>query len=1082
MRPLTLTMSAFGPYAGKAAVDFSAFGDSGIYLITGDTGAGKTTIFDAIAFALFGEASGTDRSPTSLRSDLADPAAETYVELTFSYRGKEYRVRRSPRHERLKARGTGTREYPPTAELEYPDGSVESKPNAVTKAVEDLLGITRAQFSQIAMIAQGDFRKLLSADTRSRGEIFNRLFNTGAYRGFAERLDDRRKEAEEKRADDAKLARALLGQTAFPEGDPRAEQAASWADRDYIDFAAVDALLAGVLAEDRAEQARVAQETEALARTAEDLNRAGEHARQQQGIRKKLAENEAAGRRLSAQRPDVGQGLAAQRAHDPERRELADRIAVLDKDLARYDELDAAQGDLARAQGALKRAGEELARADDVAASCARELERAKERVAGRQDAEAELARAEAARRDASLALEAAQARVDAHDRLAACRTRIAGLRSAHAGYESAKQELDDRIGQLDAERKQAREEESGLLDAPEQLVQAQGDKDRATKAIEDADEDAKRLADLRRSAEQARQRRASAEQRYREAKAALASAQSAANDLQMRYLDGQAGVLARTLEAGRPCPVCGSTEHPAPAPLNADVPDKDEVERAQAAAARLASEAQGAAEESSAAQSALDERLQAVDDFVGRSGDENRLEARLAGLRGELLEAENRLGEANARKGRLEAARSVLARNERERGEATEKRREASDGAAAADRELASLEAEERNLAGQVGGTDPRGAQGALAKARADDALAAQKVEAAGARVDELAQARGDVARLESEQRALADRRGSLAQAKDAAAIKAAQYAQRAETLVQGLAYATKPEAIAELDRLRARLDSLERALADAERAMRDLDDRAARLDSERAALAGQLDGDAGPSVDELESRQAACRERTARLRDRQLELSSRVGANEYVQREVAAIGARLAEGEEWYRELDALARTACGHLTGKDRLSFETYVQTMYFDQVLEAANLRLRSMSAGRYELVRRREAVGGAAQTGLDLNVFDNMSGKERDARSLSGGESFMASLSLALGLSDVVQQHAGGIQLDTMFIDEGFGTLDQEALQLAVRTLVEQSGPNKLVGIISHVEELKESIDRKIVVERGRTGSTLRVEV
>lgn len=1085
MRPLTLTMSAFGPYAGVATVDFTAFGGSGIYLITGDTGAGKTTLFDAIAFALFGDVSGSDRSGMSLRSDFADPAAETYVELTFAYRGKEYRIRRNPEYLRPNKRREG--ELTPqkaAASLWMPDGSVESKATAVTKAVETLLGITRAQFSQIVMIAQGDFRKLLSADTKSRGEIFNKLFNTGAYRNFAMKLDDRRKEAAAERERDAGDVLVLLRQTSFAEDDPRAEQVAAWASQkpgDYIDFPAIAGLLDGALAQDRAERDELDGEVNALAHTADELNRACEHARQQQAIREKLAENEEGKERLAARRPQIEDALAAQHAREPERKELSDRIAVLADDLARYDELDRAQNEHAHAQEALESAEKDLAEADDAAAASAEALGQARQRAAANQGAEACLARAEAARREARHALEEARKRMEAHEFLSACLAERDEVGRTAAALKEDRKALEARIEALDGERERLQAEEADLADAPERLVQAEGAERRASEEIARVTEARTRLEALERSVAEARVRQGEAERRYENAKADLAAAQRNADDLQIRYLDGQAGVLARTLEEGMPCPVCGSTTHPAPASLNDDVPAKEDIERAQKTATRLASEAQKAAEENSAAQSALEERAKAAADFVEQNGSDDKLAVRLVELQEALAETRAQLEDARTRKGRLEQTRSALGRNERERLASDARLKESADGVADAEKRIAALDVEQRKLSEQTGGTIPQEAEASLSKARADDTCAERRVAEAHDLVDKLTQARADVERLESEQGILAARKDSLAQARSDAAIEAARCAKHVETLGQGLSHATKPDALAALQSLRSELDALVRAFEKAEAAARDLDVEEARIDAEIKALASQLDDNEGPSLEEIELKQADCQGRIAQLRARQREVAARIDANGRAAQGIARIGAKLAEGEKWYRELDALARTACGHLTGKDRLSFETYVQTMYFDQVLDAANLRLLSMSSGRYELVRRKETAGGAAQTGLDLDVFDNASGKSRDARSLSGGESFMASLSLALGLSDVVQQHAGGIQLDTMFIDEGFGTLDQESLQLAIRTLVEQSGPDKLVGIISHVEELKEGIDRKIVVTRGRCGSTLRVE-
>ena len=530
MRPLTLTMSAFGPYAGVATVDFTAFGGSGIYLITGDTGAGKTTLFDAIAFALFGDVSGSDRSGMSLRSDFADPATETYVELTFAYRDKEYRIRRNPEYLRPNKRREG--ELTPqkaAASLWMPDGSVESKPTAVTKAVENLLGITRSQFSQIVMIAQGDFRKLLSADTKSRGEIFNKLFNTGAYRSFAMKLDDRRKEAAAERERDAGDVLVLLRQASFAEDDPRAEQIAAWASQkpsDYIDFAGIATLLDGALEDDRAEQSRLDAEAEGLSRTSEELNRACERAQQQQTIRQKLAADKEGKERLAAQRPVIEGALAAQRAREPECKELSDRIAVLSDDLKRYDELDLAQNDLTRARETLAQAEKELAEADKAATASAEALRQARQRVADNQDAEAGLARAEAAQREAVLALEEAQGRMEVHRRLSACRAEYDEAQRTAAELKESRTALEARIEALSGERGRLQTEEAGLLDAPERLVQAEGAEQRANEEIVRVTDARARLEALERSVSEARSRQEETERRYENAKAGLATAQ----------------------------------------------------------------------------------------------------------------------------------------------------------------------------------------------------------------------------------------------------------------------------------------------------------------------------------------------------------------------------------------------------------------------------------------------------------------------------------------------------------------------------------------------------------------------------
>ena len=281
------------------------------------------------------------------------------------------------------------------------------------------------------------------------------------------------------------------------------------------------------------------------------------------------------------------------------------------------------------------------------------------------------------------------------------------------------------------------------------------------------------------------------------------------------------------------------------------------------------------------------------------------------------------------------------------------------------------------------------------------------------------------------------------------------------------------------ELEDLVSAFEAARGNLSDRELAVSKLEERANTLEAQISAL----DVDDSVSVDELESQLNLARARANELARQKAAAEQRREANGEIARQLEELGDRAATVNARFGELDSLAKTAGGTLVGKERITFETYLQARWFDRVLAAANRRLLVMTDGRYELVRHsgQRSGSGAAQSGLDLDVRDSFTGRPRAASSLSGGESFKASLALALGLSDVVQANAGGIELDTMFVDEGFGTLDEESLQLALRTLTELSGSNKLVGIISHVDELRTSIDRKIVVEAGRTGSTLHIE-
>ncbi len=941
MRPIKLTMSAFGPYGSTVEVPFSELGDRGIYLITGDTGAGKTTIFDAISYALFGETSDADRPAAALRSHFASPDLPTEVELEFSYRGECYRVTRTPRQERPRKRGEGMLTADPTARLRLPDGREVEGVSAVDAAVRELLGFDKEQFRQIAMIPQGQFRRLLTASSDDRRKIFRELFGTAPFEAVQRELKNRqmalyRSDAEAKTAIASTLRLVQLT------GEERSGAFEELREHAAVKGDAVLELLRAQKRQDTAEEKRldgeIAHLTARMSAVDASLNEAKRRERiiaELDQLEERIAELEAARARAEAARTKA-------ESHEPEISELALRARTL---TAALDDLRA-----------LEKARSEVA-----------ELEReARTSDTGLVDSRLDLERS----LGSSVVLPDGSTNSSALEFvLDASRNHVAELRARGA-------ELEGALG----ERARVQSELTALGENRDALVGR-----------------LRELADLEERVDGAETAEKRAAEAYARARAAADETLHLFTSFERRFLDEQAGVLAERLEPGEPCPVCGSREHPARAHRSETCPSEAEVE-----AARLRSEHD---REAAAAASR-------------RAGEAAARAEAAREARAEFLATK---GTAEAMNGELERLAEEAARKERDAGRLA---------ARCAERE--------------------RALEGA-------DALE-RRIRSAEAARDELVKHSQELAKRIASARA------------------------HAETLEQGLPVRSLAEANAQIEAAKKRMDTLNAAR---ERARLTFDEAtaahgAATADREaRRKLLAELPE---ARLEDIEAQRGELEARRRELADERDGVHARQSTNERAARELSSWLGRYDRLLEEHGVVDVLANAATGNLPSAAKVTFETFVQQAYLDRVIAAANRRLEIIANGRYELRRRKEASDRRHQSGLELTVLDRRTGRERDAATLSGGESFEASLSLALGLSDEVQARAGGIRLDTLFIDEGFGSLDSEALQNAIRMLTSLTPEDKLVGIISHVDALRESIDTRIVVTSGREGSSLSVEV
>ena len=913
MRPLLLTMNAFGPYAGETTIDFARFGGAGLYLITGDTGAGKTTLFDAISFALYGEGSGAVRKPEMLRSKYASPEQKTEVLFRFEDKGAIYEVRRTPSYLRPARRGKGETQQLPEAELHMPDGSVRTKVKEVNEALEDILGLNREQFLQTAMISQGDFLKLLLASTEERQKIFRRIFHTERFAALQDRLKQRSADCERTCDRLAQKIESCVEQLR-PEGEAEALREAVLSGEKPAEE--LLSQLPELLAEEEREREKAvvvrAEKDKEITMLVAELARAEEAAERKRRRQEKAREVLAEQQKLTAQR----QREATLSADIAAKKPRWDKLSAYRELLPKYEEVAALTEARKRGEREVKAAEQTLRRTETDVTAAEQALSAAREKHRELSGAGENLARAEAKA-----------------ESLAARQKLLALVRQQIEDYKRIYFE---------------------------------------------------RQRDLK---------------NYRESYEAYEQANAAYTTAYRHFLAGQAGTLAEQLRTGEPCPVCGSLSHPKVAARAAGTPSEAALQALETAQ----KDCQQAAEQAAKRHSASQERL---------AGQERKL---------------------------------------------TERAEELFPGVAFQNLDR-SAKAEEAVLQAQI----------------AESLTVSAKCKAAATEYQRLSD---ELPALEAKRAALETARGSAQEGLSAArqtleGLRAAEEAGKKQ-LPAGEAADLQRE-IRELEKEKETAEREEQALL---AAIAETAQRLGRLEGEQKALASEHE-DSNPA--DLTALTARLREAEAvrdALRKRAEQCSAALARNREAFLTWQKLAAEQAETLQHFRAAKSLADTASGQLSGQEKLMLETYVQLDYFERIIVRANIRLMEMTEGRYELVRSKEAENKRSQSGLSLDVIDHYNGGQRSVKSLSGGESFQASLALALGLSDTVQEEAGGIRLDAMFIDEGFGTLDEGALRNALQALLELAADARLVGVISHVPELKEKIERQIRIRKQPEGGS-----
>ncbi len=888
MKPLKIKISAFGPYKNCIDIDFEKLGESGIFLITGDTGAGKTTIFDSISFALFGEVSGSDRPVPSVRSDFADNDTETFVELEFTHKNKKYKIRRNPAYERTKKRGEGTTKTSADASLEYDDKVISGTKNVDIK-IEEILGINSKQFKQISMLAQGEFLKILFAESKDRTEIFRRIFDTDIYNQIARRL-----------ADKTRIAKAELEQL-----------------KDYFAINSSNIVWKDGIQSVQPKDVNELFIQEILEKLQQEIKVNSEQfGKCQEQISKQSDENSKMEKEITAQK---------------DKNDKIDRCQKLQEE-----------------QKVLQEKQEDIKQKEILIQKSQEIINKILPKEDKKKELEKEISQKQKVLQDISEKIELGKKKEEKFKQILELIEIIKVQFQKYSELKDGKTELEDKIKKLQVIIKE--QENKKIASENAQKLEAEWEK-LSTEVLEKEKE----------------------------------------------FFKEQAGILAEKLKENEPCPVCGSLHHPNLAIKSTSVLTKEELDNLK----EKEEKSRKTLTDATNKVTEINSKIETLIKEFGEKPDVELYNKKYAEISEELEKAYNQLND-NYKKIML---KDIV------------------------------IESFEYDIFKEK-------ITNKISKEREEFLKLQTQQEENKKQIDEL---------LQKKEKAQNDYQNTL---KELGFENEEQYKKSV------------------LNNLQIEIFSKE-----IEKYKTDVTINATKLEEIQKEIKGFEKVDLTAKIQEFNNK----KQELENMRRQQMEYHRIFENNNRILVDLQTNSKKLDSKIKEFTMVEDLSKIANGTVYGKRRIEFEQFVQASYFDMVIIEANKRLLKMTDNRFLLVRKESSERVSDKIGLELEVIDNYNGKRRDVKSLSGGEAFKAALSLALGLSDVIQSYSGGIVVDTMFIDEGFGSLDTESREQAINTLNQLTDNHKLIGIISHVTELKERIDKKIIVTKSTGGSKITIE-
>ena len=926
MRPIKLVMCGFGPYADKTVVDFTLLGESGLYLITGDTGAGKTTIFDAISYALYGEASGQVREVKSLRSKYADDETESYVELEFEYRDEKYKIRRIPEYMRKAKRGDKLVVQKEEAELYFLTKDREpiiNKKN-VNDAVTEIIGLDRGQFSQIAMIAQGDFMKVLLTGTDERSKILRKIFNTNEYLDLQEKLKRKKNELKFKYQDIEKSIKNYIVsvQCGNDENDKEKlkqiiDDNTFWKTEDINNF------ILELINKDKDLLKTLEENKKEVNKNLEKINETIGKTENVLAGMKNIENNENELAKVLEVMPKLLEDYNLQKETEREREKLSTEIEIEKQKLESYNELTKELDSLHnRQENLIKLTNKETKIKDDVENN---------------------------------------------ENSILISEKRLEEIKGCEVEFEKCQSSI---------------------------------------KSVEDKINLYSNLKKLFKKYVEVKDEHKSLKEKYVESVNEYNNASQNYESLMAKYMDAQAGMLGQNLKEGEPCPVCGSTSHPHITEVKDEIPSEKDLKNAKNLRQKKEEKRSEISGNLRAKITEIDSLKERIDDVVNENPNE--------------------------------FAESIDENSFNILEEKTKKLNDDIKNLNVKAKELSDFKEEKKTI---------------------EENLPKLK--------NELESKKTEIVEISNK---IIEENTNIANANI-----------RIEELQSKLKYSSLKEAEEYISSLQDKRNRLIKLFEKARDNYEEAKERKSGLENAIAALKNQFKNSKVEDLDELKEEKKQLQSMEKELGKSEKEVHSRLDMNKFANERIEKCMDEAVEVEDKLQVVGSLADTCNGTLSSKPRITLETYVQMEMFDRIIVNANSHFRDMTSGQYELKRKHEADNKVSKSGLELNVIDYYSGSERDIKTLSGGESFKASLSMALGLSDEIQAKSGGIKIDTLFVDEGFGSLDGESLESAMRALSSITDVGRLVGIISHVSELKTRIDRQIVVTKDKEkGSKLEI--